>query len=321
MSDEKGLRILIAGSGRLGHATMNPLLKSHHEIVGVVHNVRAMSTWKQKILPLQYRLLNKFPSPMREAVVNNIPTFGLSQMDEKELAPLRSLKPDLLITCGFSIILPESILSLPRIGCINVHTALLPKHRGATPCGHVILQNESESGVTIHVTDEGIDSGDILMQERFTLETEDNSMDVYYASCALTESMILDAVNTIAKQDFAHAVAQDQLQASYDPRIDETMVRIDWRKSAEEIERLIRAAYIYSPAFFEFRGERIHVSQATCSRTEHKVYPGTILSMNPSLEVATGSGSLIMRGTYTPSMGGTMWPRMTTRLKVGMALD
>jgi len=124
---------------------------------------------------------------MREAVVNNIPTFGLSHMDEKELSSLRAIKLDLLISCGFSIILPEFVLSLPRIGCINVHIALLPKQSGATLCGHVILQNESESGGTIHVTDEGIDSGEILMQERFTLEPEDNSVDVYYALCALTE--------------------------------------------------------------------------------------------------------------------------------------
>ena len=314
-----GLRILIAGSGRLGHAAMMPLLSSHHEIIGLVQNARSIPRWKQRLMPWQHRLTSLFPSPMREAVMRGLPIHWVDTMSEKELAPLRDAKPDLLITCGFSIILSEALLKLPRIGCINVHTALLPKHRGATPCAHVILDDDLESGVSIHLTETGIDVGALLAQERFPVEPDDNSMDVYWASCALTESMIVDVVNQVEAHGFTQATPQVLDDGHYDSRFDESQARISWRKPAEDIERLIRAAYIYVPAYFEFRGERISVPSATYTDKDHKAYPGTILSVSPELEIATGSGSLIVHDTYT--QGATAWPRMSTRLKVGMALD
>ena len=321
MITRRGLRILIAGSGRLGYATMNPLLQSHHQIVGIVQNARKVPWWKRRILPWQHRFMSLYPSPLREAVKRGVPVCWLDTMDESELTTLRALKPDLLITCGFSIIVSEAILALPRMGCINVHTSLLPKHRGATPCAHVILDGDEESGVSIHTTEQGIDSGAILAQERFPVSANENSMDVYWASCALTESMILNVVDEIAEQGVTHATPQESSEGNYDPRFDENRARIHWNQSAETIERLIRAGFIYVPAYFEFRGERVHVREATTTTTEHDSYPGTILKLTPQLEVATASGTVILHNPYTQSIGPTAWPRWTTRLKVGMALD
>ena len=321
MTNGSGLRILIAGSGRLGYSTMMPLLESRHEVVGLVQNARNVPRWKRPMLPWQYRFTSMNPSPLHEAASRGLPVCWLDKMDEAELAPLQALKPDIIITCGFSIILSEAVLSLPRIGCINVHTALLPKHRGATPCAHVVLEGESESGVSIHASEKGIDTGAIIAQKSFPVLSDHNSMDVYLSSCACAESIILDAVNKVAEHGFSCAAPQVLEDGQYDPRFDDDWAKIDWRKPAEELERLVRAAYIYVPAFFEFRGERVNVPEATFTTEEHQAYPGSVLRTRPHLEIATGSGTLIVHNTYTASFGGRVWPRLTTRLKAGMALD
>jgi methionyl-tRNA formyltransferase len=317
----KGLRIIVAGSGRLGLSVLLPLLDSHHQVVALAQNGRRTSKLSRAMLPWQYRLMPSIPSPMREAIHDNIPVLWLDCLDESELNSMRAFKPDLIITCGFSIILPPSVLDLPSIGCINVHTALLPKHKGANPCAHVVLDGDTESGVTIHVTEKSIDTGAILAQQTLEVFKTDTSMDVYLKSSAATEDIIVDAVDEIEENGFAHGIPQDPDEGSYDSRFDEEHARIDWTKSAEQIDRLIRAALAYGPAWFEFHSRQVLVAGSIFDASGAEKDPGRVIKSNPYLVVATGNGTIRLLSTYTKRWGGTQWPGAFSGLKPGSRLE
>lgn len=318
---DSSLRVLVAGSGRLGLAVMQPLLESRHQVVGVIQNGRRVHSWERRIMQIQSRITPGLISPMAEAAREHIPVVWLENLDERELKALRKLEPDLLITCGFSIILPESVLSLPRIGCVNVHTALLPKHRGPNPCAWVVYNGDTESGVTIHVTDHGIDTGAILARDRFAVGDMDTSMDVYLASCNLTAAMIRDTVDDIAEHGFDHAQPQSPEEATYDKRFTEEDSRIDWTRPVAELDRLIRAAHAYAPAWFPYGGTNVKVAFAQMAKEPTSEAPGTIVSLDPDLVVATGDGAIRLTSVYTGKRGGTKWPTFMTGLKPGIRLE
>lgn len=317
---KNGLRIIIAGTGRLGVAVLIPLLESHHQVVAVVQNGRRVSRLYRALLPWQCRLLPSLKSTMQIAVHQGIPIRWLVDLNEAELASIKKFKPDLIITCGFSIILPKSVLELPSIGCINVHTAFLPNHRGANPCAHVILAGDKESGVTVHVTEEGIDAGAVLAQKTFTVEPTDTSMDIYLESSAVTDAMITEAINEIERNGFAHGVPQDLDAGTYDPPFKEKDGRIDWSQPAKEIDRLIRAALAYGPAWFEHHGQHVCVAGSTFDPYEADGDPGTVLHAEPLVEIATGQGSITLLSSYTQRWGGTRWPGTFSGLKPGTQL-
>ena len=316
----QSLRIVIAGTGRLGLGVMRPLLESQHEVVGILQNGRRVNRFNRIVMPLQARLMPSLPSPMQEATSRGVPVLWLRNIDEKELNTLRDLEPDLLITCGFSIILPSSVLDLPKIGCINVHTAMLPLHRGANPCAHVVLNGDTESGVTVHVTEKGIDTGAILAQEIFSIDPSDTSMDVYLASASVTEDVIVDAIDEIAKTGFSHGVQQNLDAGSYDKRFEAEDAEIDWTESAIKIDRLVRAAVAYSPAWFTHKKQRIMVARTVFDSSERGGDPGTLIAYEPHVKVATGEGSITLLSTYSDRFGGTQWPNAFSRLKPGMPL-
>lgn len=318
---ENPLRIIVAGSGRLGMAVLEPLADAGHTIVAVVQNGRRVSRWERRLLEIQSRISPRMPSPLVEAIKRKIPVYWLEHLDSSEVKALDAYQADLLITCGFSIILPDSILQLPRIGCINVHTALLPKHRGPNPCAWVVHNGDNESGVTIHVTEPSIDTGAILAQETFPIEDNDTSMDVYLMSCSTTSDMIVDTVNEIASHGFDRAQPQDESEATYDERFTDERSRIDWTQSAHELERLVRASHAYAPAWFEFGTTRVRVVQATVESKSDDAAPGAIVDLESGIRVATGDGTLTLNATYTDQRGGTRWPGPLTKLKPGMRLE
>ena len=318
---DSGLRILVAGSGRLGLAVMQPLMKSRHQVVGVIQNGRRVPAWERRIMWLQSRITPGLLSPMAEAARQHIPLVWLEKLNDRELDRLRKFGPDLIITCGFSIILPESVITLPRIGCINVHTALLPRHRGPNPCAWVVLNGDTESGVTIHVTESGIDTGAILAQGQFTVTSTESSMDVYLGSCAMTADMIVEVVDDIARHGFEHAVAQSDEGACYDPKIEESVARVDWTKSAVEIDRLIRGVHAYSPAWFPHKGHKVKIAYAQVSRRSSQEAPGTVILTEPDLIVATGDGAIRLIACYTGNVRGAQWPTYFSKLKPGVRLE
>lgn len=287
------MRILVAGGGRLAVSVLEPLLDAGHDVLALLQNGRRVPAKRRAWFHAQRFIMPAALDPAALAYRCRIPIHWLDRLDEGELAPLRALKPNLILTAGFSIIFNEAILALPPLGCVNVHSSLLPAHRGPSPFGHVILAGEKESGVTFHTMSREVDAGAILAQERFPLSELDTSVTVYYRCCDLARDMVCDVIEDIAAYGLK-GKAQDIARATYDPRITEESVAIDWRQSAEHIERLTRAALAYYPAWFMHHGRRVNVYRATYDPRPVDAAPGTILETRPYPVVATGSGRLVI---------------------------
>ncbi len=287
------MRILVAGGGRLAVSVIEPLLDAGHTILGLLQNGRRTPPDRRAWFRTKRYLMPPALDPAALAYRRRIPVYWLDSMDGPELAPLRALTPDLILTAGFSIIFNEALLALPALGCVNVHSSLLPKHRGPSPFAHVILAGEKETGVTFHTMTREVDAGALLAQEAIGLNALDTSVTVYYRCCDLARDMAADVIEDIEVSGLKGR-AQSAAAATYDPRITEDSVAIDWRDTAERIECLTRAALAYYPAWFTHHGRRVRVYRATFDPRPVDAAPGTVLETRPYPVVATGAGRLVI---------------------------
>ena len=201
----------------------------------------------------------------------------------EEQARFRTLDADLAVVAAYGLILPAPILEAPKGGCINVHASLLPRWRGAAPIHRAILAGDEVSGVTIMQMDEGLDTGPMLLKRELSLAGKTGGQ--------VTEEMA--QVGAAALIDWLEspspATPQTEEGVTYAAKIDKAETRIDWRRSAVEIERQIRAFAPAPGAWFEMNGERIKLLEAAVG-SDASDEPGAV--MDDSLNVACGSGSI-----------------------------
>ena len=153
---------------------------------------------------------------------------------------VRAVQPDLVIVVAYGQILPKAVLDVPRLGCINVHTSLLPRWRGAAPIQYAILHGDHETGVTTMYMGEHVDAGDIILQRAQLIHADDTSATLHDRLAKLGAVLLTETVTLIA-EDKAPRVKQDETLATYAKKIAKEDGRIDWTRSAVEIERQIRA--------------------------------------------------------------------------------
>lgn len=310
------MRIAIAGSGRLATNIMWRILGSEHEIVGLIQNGRQTTGRKRKVSELTARFLAPIDSPTRIATRNRIPIVWLERCTEEGVAGIRAWEPDLILTCAFGIIFKKPLLDLPTIGCVNVHSSLLPKHRGPSPFSYAILAREKESGVTFHAMDEGIDTGDILDQASFPLCDTDHVISVYRKASDLAGARVLEVLEKIEAEGL-QGVPQESIEDAYDRKLTHEDFCIDWTKSAPDIDALVRAA-IHPLSATLMHGERtVRVARAHHDPRHTDRAPGTVIAASPLAKIATGEGTLTVRIAYCSSPFPFIWPTPWHRLRVG----
>ena len=194
------------------------------------------------------------PSPVKSLAFKlNLPVLQPARArDEQFIAELRALKPDLIVVVAYGHILPPAILELPKFGCLNVHTSLLPKYRGAAPIQWAIANGETETGVTVMKMDAGLDTGPIVSQRRTPILPEDDSAMLHDRLAALGAELLLETV-----PDFVAGRIQPQPQpaegASYAPKIKKEDGRIDWKLPAKTIWNRLRAFTPWPGAFTSWK--------------------------------------------------------------------
>lgn len=310
------MRIAVAGNGPLAVRLMQALIESGHEVVGAIQNGRKTRGVKRKLTTMAGASLAAESTVVGLAVRHRVPVVWIDRMDEEELAPMRDLKPDLLLVGGFDIILKKPILALPRLGCVNVHSSLLPRHRGPNPFAAVVLAGETESGVTFHVMDEGIDTGDILDQFAFPIAPHDTAMDVYNNACDVAGRRVVEVMDRISREGL-NGTPQDAAKASYDKRPEKEDAYIDWTKPALEIERMVRAFRPVPLARFRYHGHTVIAGRVQMDGAPATAEPGTIVALKPFLKVATGHGTLTMLTAYSIGLLPWVWPPPWGRPKLG----
>lgn len=284
------MRVLFMGTPDFAVPTLQALIESEHEVVGVVTQPDKPKGRGGK---MQY-------SPVKElAVEAKLPVYQPDRVrDEAFLFEVRRLYPDVIVVVAFGQILSKEILEIPEYGCLNVHASLLPKLRGAAPIQWSVIQGDKESGVTIMQMDEGLDTGDILMTRRYPLEEKETGGSLFERLAAFGGPMILKVLED-AQAGNLHPIPQKDEEHTYAKMLTKAVGEMDFTKSAVELERLIRGLNPWPSAYTHLHGKMLKVWEADVipwqelSEEQQSSKPGMILAVEKdSFTVQTGEGAL-----------------------------
>lgn len=313
------MRIAFAGTGLMGVHLLMPIIESSHEVVAVLQNGRVTKGLSRQLNPAFASVFMRSTNVSGMAKRLGIPILWIDKMTEHELAPLRDLEPDLLLVGGFGIILKPPLLSLPKVGCVNCHTSLLPRHRGPNPFLAVVLAGETESGVTFHVMEEGIDTGPIVDQTPFALTETDTAYTVYQRASMLAGERVVEVLDRIEAEGLK-GTSQDESLATYDNKLTEDELLIDWSLPANIVHRKIRACCLSPFARTYYKGDLIHIARASVDTEAVDAEPGTVVSPGPFLKVATGEGTISIRVAFRRRVFPLLWPLPWNRPRAGERL-
>lgn len=313
------MRIGIVGSGTLSVKMLLPLLESRHEVVAAVLDGRQTKGIRRRLGPPLARHFRGDFSLGGRARKFGIPVFYIDTMSEAELAPLEALDLDLILVGGFSIILKKPLLELPRRGCINTHSSLLPRHRGPNPFSAAILSGDTETGVTFHWMNEGIDTGDMVAQFVIPLTDKSTMLGLYRDACELAGEKIVEVMDDI-EAGAVGAIPQDQDRATYEKKCTVADSWIDWSQTAESIDRLVRGMSPQPYVRFRWRHLTILVHRVTFDVNPAGAPPGAVLANRPFVTVATGAGTIALRMAFRQRPLPWIWPGLGRRPAVGEVL-
>nr|WP_317361185.1 methionyl-tRNA formyltransferase [uncultured Blautia sp.] len=279
------MRVIFMGTPDFATGTLEEIVKAGHEVVGVV---------TQPDKP-KGRGKTMMPTPVKETALKyNLPVYQPKKVREPEFVELlRSLKPDVMVVAAFGQIITKEILEMPKYGCINVHASLLPAYRGAAPIQWAVINGDKESGVTIMQMDEGIDTGDMIEKAVVPI-AEDETGGSLFDKLSHTGAKL--CVKVLRDLEEGTAVREKQPEESTTPyakMIDKKMGEVDWKKSAKEIEQLIRGLNPWPSAYTKVHGKTLKLWKAKVLLETSQMNPGQIVKVTKdSLAVQTGQGML-----------------------------
>jgi len=283
----KSWRIIFFGTPSFAIPTLKRLLQETDEVVAVVTQPDREKGRGRKVVP----------SPVKEfALQHNLPIFQPKKVkDESFYENLRTLQPDLIIVVAYGQILPKSILDIPRHGAINVHASLLPKYRGASPIAWAILKGEKKTGVTTIKMDEGMDTGDILLQKEIILGERETFETLHDRLALLGEEVLMETLERMERGDLT-PIPQDHSEATFAPPFKKEDGRIDWKKEAGEIDRQIRALNPWPGTYTEWKGRLLKIFSGEVRQGISKGEAGRVVWVGADfIEVETGNGSLLIK--------------------------
>jgi methionyl-tRNA formyltransferase len=276
-----GLRLAFMGTPDFAIPALRVLLAAGHDLAAVYTQPprRAGRGRKERRSPvhelaLSHGLEVRTPASLKTAAVQ---------------ADFAALKLDAAVVVAYGQILPPAILKAPRLGCVNVHASLLPRWRGAAPIQRAIMAGDTQTGVTIMLMDEGLDTGPLLLDEAVPIAPDATAGDLHDCLAKRGAPLLLRALAGLADGTLSPR-PQPATGACYAPKIDKAEARIDWRRPADEIDRLIRGLSPSPGAWFEAAGARIKVLRA--EPVAGSGAPGMVIGA--PLSVACGAGALAL---------------------------
>ena len=252
------MKIVFMGTPDFAVPTLKALI-SRHQVVAVVTQPDRKKGRGKKV---QY-------SPVKETALEyKIPVFQPEKVREEEFqSALREIAPDVIVVAAFGQILPESILNLPKYGCINVHASLLPRYRGAAPIQWAVINGEKESGVTIMYMEKGLDTGDMLGKTVVPIEEKETGASLHDKLAKAGGPLLLDILDRIEKGS-AVRIPQKEEESSYAGMLTKEMGQIDWTQDAASIECLIRGLNSWPCAFTDLEGKTLKIWDAEVIRID-----------------------------------------------------
>jgi methionyl-tRNA formyltransferase len=285
------LKVIFAGTPQFAVPTLHALIDSPHEVVAVYTQPdrpagrgRKLQMGPIKMLALDHQLDVQQPESFRDA--NTIQQF-------------KSYAADIMVVVAYGLLLPESILKAPPLGCINVHASLLPRWRGAAPIQHAILSGDKETGITIIKLIKELDAGDMLNRIAIKIAPNTTSEKLYSDLSILGAELLLKTLDAI-EHGQTRAIAQGSQLVTYANKINKTDAEINWQLSAIEIERKIRAYYGWPVAFTNWNNEIVRIWEAQVLNKNTELKPGQFKVTKDAMEVGCGQGCLQLKKLQLP---------------------
>ena len=211
---------------------------------------------------------------------------------EEAVAVLKQYNADLYVVAAFGQILSKEILDIPKFGCINIHASLLPKYRGAAPIQWAVIDGEEKTGVTIQQMNEGVDTGDILLQKEYVLSEDETGASLFDRLCVLGADAVVETMDMI-ENGTINPVKQNEAEATHAKMLSKAMGEIDFSKDAVVIERLIRGLNSWPSAYTYYKGKTMKIWSAKVCTFEGEQNQGTIVNKDKeSFTVSCGKDAL-----------------------------
>lgn len=286
------LRIIFAGTPEFGIQCLDALYQSAHQIIAVYTQPDRPAGRGQKLQESAVKIWG---------LQHHLPVFQpLNFKSPEAIADLEALEPDLMVVIAYGLILPKSVLSIPRLGCINVHASILPRWRGAAPIQQAILAGDRETGVSIMQMDAGMDTGPYFTIRTCPITTDDTTIQLHQRLSNLAPEPLIKTIDQLSIGT-AHTMVQDNDQATYAPKIHKQDALIDWQQAAKDIDQKIRAYYPWPIAFTHCHDLVLRIHHCKLVSQTNERSPGTILAMNPEgMLVATGKNCILVQDIQWP---------------------
>lgn len=287
------MKIIFAGTPDFAVPALAALINAGHEIVMVLTQPdrpagRGMKLKASpvKVLAEQHGLFVFQPETLKNEAVQ---------------AQIAQTHADVMIVAAYGLIIPTIVLQMPKHGCYNIHASLLPRWRGAAPIHRSILAGDQETGVTIMEVVPALDAGAMVSKGVVAITEADTTQGLHDALAAMGADLMVEAMQTLAQTGYLASVPQDESQVTYAHKLEKAEAMIDWRKSAVEISRQVRAFNPFPVAQSLLHGEVCRIWMATSvAGMPTTALPGTVLDVHDGILVACGDGVLRISELQAP---------------------
>jgi len=284
------MRIVFAGTPKFAVQSLSVLNQSEHEVVAVYTQPdrpkgrgKVLTACPVKIFAEKNNLLVIQPEDLK---------------DKQNQKQLTLLNPDIMVVVAYGQILPKAVLQIPKLGCLNIHASLLPRWRGAAPIERAILEGDRETGISIMKMNEGLDTGDILLEKKCTISNHETAQTLHDTLSNIGANAILETLNMLPT---LKARPQQNNDATYAEKVTKDEAQIDWHQSAEQISRVIRAfnprpiAYTNALAK-QFENRVLRIIEAEVVERQTTSSPGEVIKYDKNVcYVATSSGVINLK--------------------------
>lgn len=281
------MRIVFMGTPEFAVPCLEALVAAGHDVVGV---------FSQPDRPVGRHQNRLQPTPVKAcAMTHNIPVYQPEKLrDGTALALLKELAPELIVVAAYGRILPDEILALPPRGCINVHSSLLPKYRGAAPINWAVLNGDAVSGVTIMDMAHELDAGDIIAQISTPVSRTETAQQLYDRLARLGGQLLVETVAAIV-DGTARRTPQDPDRVTFAPMLSRELSPMDWSRPADRLHDQVRGLLPWPTASAELpNGDKVKVFTTVEVKEQTAKRPGTILRAGQEgIDVACGSGTVL----------------------------
>lgn len=278
------MRIVFAGTPEFAAQHLQALLDANRHVVAVYTQPDRPAGRGQKLMP----------SPVKQLALQHEITVYQPQTlrDPAAQAKLAALQADLMVVVAYGLILPQAVLDMPRLGCINSHASLLPRWRGAAPIQRAVEAGDAESGVTVMQMEAGLDTGPMLLKVSTPIAADDTGGSLHDRLAELGSRAVVEAVAALEAGSLKGEV-QDGSLATYAHKLNKDEARLDWSRPAIELERLVRAFHPWPICHSSLDGAAVKIHAARLG--DGQGAPGQIIDAGKDgLQVACGAGSLFI---------------------------